>query len=52
MEKQKATEVGCQACKKGLSGSQKGIIFFSFYLLFAAIIGTIEIFKYLVSLFN
>ena len=53
MEKEKATEVtGCQTCKKGLSGTQKGMLAFGFYMLFASIIGTIEIAKYVYSLFN
>ena len=52
MEKEKATEVGCQACKKGLSGTQKGMIVFSVYILIAAVVGSIEIAKYLFSLFN
>lgn len=52
MEKEKATEVGCQACKKGLSGTQKGMIVFSMYILMAAVVGSIEIAKYLFSLFN
>lgn len=53
MEKEKATEVtGCQTCKKGLSGTQKGMVFIGFYTLLSSIVGTIEIFKYLYSLFN
>jgi hypothetical protein len=52
MEKEKATEVGCQACKKGLSGTQKGMIVFSMYILMAAVVGSIDIVKYLFSLFN
>ena len=52
MEKEKATEVGCQACKKGLSGTQKGMIVFSVYILMAAVVGSIDIVKYLFSLFN
>ena len=52
MEKEKATGVGCQACKKGLSGTQKGMIVFSVYILMAAVVGSIEIVKYLFSLFN
>lgn len=52
MEKQKATEVGCQTCKKGLNGGQNAMIVLGFYLLFSSIVGTIEIFKYLFSLFN
>ena len=53
MEKEKATEVtGCQACKKGLSATQKGMMVFGFYILFASLVGTIEIVKYVYSLFN
>lgn len=53
MEKEKATEVtGCQTCKKGLSGTQKGMLVFGFYMFLASIVGTIEIVKYVYSLFN
>ena len=53
MEKEKATEVtGCQTCKNGLSGTQKGMMVFGFYMLLASFIGTIEIVKYVYSLFN
>jgi hypothetical protein len=52
MEKEKATQVECQTCKKGLNGTQQGMIFFGFYLLLASVVGTIEIVKYLFSLFN
>ena len=52
MEKEKATQVGCQTCKKGLNGTQQGMLVFGFYILFASIVGTVEIFKYLYSLFN
>ena len=53
MEKEKATEVtGCQTCKKVLSGTQKGMMVFGFYILLASVVGTIEIFKYVYSLFN
>ena len=53
MEKEKATEVtGCQTCKKGLSGTQKGMMVFGFYMILASVIGTIEIVKYVYSLFN
>ena len=53
MENEKATEVtGCQTCKKGLSGTQKGMMVFGFYMLLASFIGTIEIVKYVYSLFN
>ncbi len=52
MEKEKATQVECQTCKKGLNGTQQGMLVFGFYILFASIVGTVEIFKYLYSLFN
>ena len=52
MEKEKATQVECQTCKKGLSGTQKGMIVFSVYILMAAVVGSIDIVKYLFSLFN
>ena len=51
MEKQKATEVGCQTCKKGLNGGQNAMIVLGVYVLFASIVGTIEIIKQLYSLF-
>jgi hypothetical protein len=51
MDKKEATQVGCQTCKKGLSGTQQSLMVLGFYILFASIIGTISIFKYLSSLF-
>jgi hypothetical protein len=53
MEKEKATEVtGCKTCKQGLSETQKGMIVFAIYILIAAVVGTIDIVKYLVDLIN
>lgn len=52
MEKQKATEVGCQTCKKGLNNGQNAMIVLGIYILLSSLIGTVEIFRYLVSLFN
>lgn len=52
MEKEKATQVECQTCKKGLNGTQQGMIFFGVYILLASVVGTVEIVKYLISLFN
>ena len=51
MKKEKATEVGCSACKKGMSGSQKWITVLAFYMLIAAVYGTVEIVKNIISLF-
>ncbi len=51
MEKEKATQVGCSACKKGMSGSQKWITALAIYMLIAAVYGTIEIIKNIISLF-
>lgn len=52
METKKATQVtGCKQCKKGLNLTQKTLIGVSFYVLFAAIYGTIEIIKDLYKLF-
>jgi hypothetical protein len=53
MEKEKALEVtGCKTCKQGLSETQKGMIVFAVYLLIAAVIGTVDIVKYLINLLN
>ena len=53
MEKEKATEVtGCKTCKQGLSETQKSMIVFAVYLLIAAVIGTVDIVKYLINLLN
>ena len=38
MEKKTATKVECQTCKKGLNGSQQGMLVFGFYILFASIV--------------
>jgi hypothetical protein len=34
---------GCKTCKKGLSGTHWSMIIVSFYILFAAIYGTIKL---------
>lgn len=52
MEKEKATEVKCQTCKKGLNGGQNAMLVFGIYVLFASLIGTIDIINYLISLFK
>jgi len=40
----------CNTCKnKGLSGTQWGMVVFSFYLLFTSVYGTIQLFKLLFS---
>ena len=52
MKKEKATKVtGCKQCKKGLNLTQKSLIVFSVYILFAALYGTIQIIKYLNNIF-
>lgn len=41
-------EQGCKKCqKKGLSGSKWVMVILSFYILFSAIYGTIQLFKLL-----
>lgn len=52
MKKEKATEVKCQACKKGMSNTQIGLIIFSAYILISSIYGTIELIKNLIGMFN
>ena len=52
MEKQKATEVGCQACKKSFTSTQKGLIILSIYVLLSSIYGTIELIKNLIEIFK
>lgn len=51
MKQEKATEVKCSACKKGMSGSQKWITVLAIYMLIASVYGTIEIIKNIISLF-
>jgi len=51
MKKEKATEVECSVCKKGVSSSQIWITILAVYMLIAAVYGTIEIFKNIISLF-
>jgi hypothetical protein len=51
MEKKKATEVECSVCKKGMSNSQIWITILAVYMLIAAVYGTIEIVKNIISLF-
>jgi hypothetical protein len=52
MEKEKATEVKCQACKRGLSNTQIGLLVVSAYILISSIYGTIELIKNLIGFFN
>lgn len=53
MEEKKATEVtGCNTCKKGLSKTQIGLIFLSFYILGSCIYGTIKLIGSLFEFFN
>jgi|688.fasta_scaffold00045_5 hypothetical protein len=51
MKKEKATEVECSICKKGMSNSQIWITILAVYMLIAAVYGTIEIVKNIMSLF-
>ena len=51
MEDKKATQVGCQACKKGLNNKQYSLIIVGFYILGTSIYGTIELIKYIFSIF-
>jgi hypothetical protein len=41
----------CKTCKKGLSKTQISMTIVSFYILFAAIYGTIKVVKDLISIF-
>ena len=41
----------CKKCNKGMSMGQKTMIIFSFYILFAAIYGTIKLFKDILNYF-
>jgi hypothetical protein len=50
MEQKKATQTdGCQTCKKGLSKTQVGLIFFSMYIFASAIYGTYKIIENLMN---
>jgi hypothetical protein len=53
MEQEKATEVKeCRKCqKKGLANHQWIMVILSFYILFAAIYGTVKLFSLLLSNF-
>jgi hypothetical protein len=42
---------GCKTCKKGLSGSHWSMIILSFYILFAAIYGTVKLIGGMMSKF-
>lgn len=53
MEKEKATEVtGCNTCKGGLSNRQKVMLFAGFYMVGATLYSTVELFKYIFSIFQ
>lgn len=52
MKKEKATEVKCQACKRGMSNTQIGLLVVSAYILISSIYGTIELIKNLIGFFN
>jgi hypothetical protein len=41
----------CSKCRKGLNMGQKTMVVVSFYLLFAAIYGTIKLFKDIMEYF-
>jgi hypothetical protein len=52
MEKKESTQVKeCQTCKKGLSKSQIGLIFFSMYIFASAIYGTYKLIENLINVF-
>ena len=53
MEEQKATEVGCQACKKSpkILAYEKGVFIFGGVLFFLALYGVISVVSDIVSLF-
>jgi hypothetical protein len=52
METKKATQVnGCKTCKKGLSTTQKSMMFLGFYIILTSIYGTIELIKLISNLF-
>jgi hypothetical protein len=42
---------GCKTCKKGLSGTHWSMIIVSFYILFAAIYGTVKLIGEIMSNF-
>ena len=44
-------EKGCNTCKKGLSTTHWSMIVLSSYILFAAIYGSIKLFKDIIALF-
>lgn len=50
MEKEKSTQVtGCKTCKKGMSGTQKWLLFISIYIFTSAIYGTIKLIELLAN---
>ena len=51
MEKKTATKVECQTCKKGINKKQYSMVCLGFYILGTSIYGTIELLKYIFSLF-
>lgn len=51
MEEKKATQVtGCNTCK-GVSKKQYSMIFLGFYILGTSVYGTVELIKYIATLF-
>jgi hypothetical protein len=51
-EKTEATQVtGCSKCQKGMSKTQWGMLIFGLYMFGAAVYGTIEMIKDVISLF-
>ena len=52
MEREKATVVKCQACKRGMNNTQIGLLVVSAYILVSSIYGTIELIKNLIGFFN
>ena len=51
IETENKTE-GCSTCKKGLNNTAKWAIALSVYMLITSVYGTVQLFKYLMSLFQ
>lgn len=52
MKVKRATQVtGCKQCNKGFSNTQKGLVVLGTYIFLSSIYGTIEIIKFIMSLF-
>jgi hypothetical protein len=52
MEKEKATEVtGCKQCNEGFSNRQRAMLFVGFYMVGSTVYATVELVKYIFSIF-